>query len=335
MAANGDNELNPKDAIASFCNSRDICGFEAYVVTKEEPRLRKITLHDPVNQGEGELGFKKTIRNMLLDVLAQKYLAPDTEYTPASNAAENQRKMYIIPQTEGEYYPFGYLNSTPVDFKESDLSDAVGLAFEYRKGQNETLWLYQHLWAILVPNKKKTNLMARVTRMERGIIFYEQTEPLLTIAHKIDLVIVNGSIITENISLMQKSFGFQEFIMVTAQKTIQNVLDNGIIKNADKLNEYINRGNGKPRYAKKLMRITDSKVLKMTPAQLLDRIEKVDRWKGKFVLNEDKSAIDLQTYIHVEQLIDLLDERFTKSEITDTEYDTDVKKEAGPVQQGE
>lgn len=335
MAANGDNELNPKDVIASFCNSRDICGFEAYVVTKEEPRLRKIILHDPVNQDEGKLSFKKTIRNTLLDVLAQKYLAPDTEYTPASNVADNQQKMYIIPQTEGEYYPFCYLNSTPVDFKESDLNDAVGLAFEYRKGQNEILWLYQHLWAILVPNKKKTNLMARVTRMENGIVFYEQTEPLLTIANKIDLVIVNGSIITENINLMQKSFGFQEFIIATAQKTIQSVLDNGIIKNADKLNEYINRGNGKPRYAKKLVRITDSKVLQMTPAQLLDRIEKVDRWKGKFVLNEDKSAIDLQKYIHVERLIDLLDERFTKSEITDTEYDTDVKKEAGPVQQEE
>lgn len=335
MGANGDNELNPKDAIASFCNSRDICGFEAYVVTKEEPRLRKITLHDPVNRDEGKLGFKKTIRNMLFDVLAQKYLASDIEYTSASNIADNQRKMYIIPQTEGEYYPFGYLNSTGVDFKESDLSDAVGLAFECRKGQNEVLWLYQHLWAILVPNKKKTNLMARIMCVENGIVFYEQTEPLLTIAHKIDLVIVNGSIITENISLMQKSFGFQAFIMAAAQKTIQSVLDNGIIKNADKLNEYINRGNGKPRYAKKLMRITDSKVLQMTPEQLIDRITTVDRWKGKFVLNEDKRAIDLQTYTHVEWLIDLLDERFTKSEITDTEYDTDVKKEAGPVQQEE
>lgn len=39
------------------------------------------------------------------------------------------------------------------------------------------------------------------------------------------------------------------------------------------------------------------------------------------------------TYVHVERFIDLLDERYTKSEITNTEYDTDVKKEASPVEQ--
>ena len=39
----------------------------------------------------------------------------------------------------------------------------------------------------------------------------------------------------------------------------------------------------------------------------------------------------LNIYAHVELLIDLLDERYTRSDITDEEYDTDVKKVAEPV----
>lgn len=65
----------------------------------------------------------------------------------------------------------------------------------------------------------------------------------------------------------------------------------------------------------------------------IERIANVDRWRGKFIVNEEDNTIDLQTYVHVERFIDLLDERYTKSEITDTEYDTDVKKEASPVEQ--
>ena len=45
----------------------------------------------------------------------------------------------------------------------------------------------------------------------------------------------------------------------------------------------------------------------------------------------DVPLLVLDTYAQVEDLIDLLDERFTRSDITDTEYDTDVKQVAEPV----
>ena len=48
----------------------------------------------------------------------------------------------------------------------------------------------------------------------------------------------------------------------------------------------------------------------------IERIANVDRWRGKFIVNEEDNTIDLQTYVHVERFIDLLDERYTKSEIT-------------------
>lgn len=323
---------NAKDVLVSFCTEGDQCGFEAYLVSKNDPRLRRIVLFDePIDDGE-ELSFKKRIKNMILEVLAEKYVAEEIEYAPATAVADRQHKMYVIPQTTQGYSPFAFLNGSSQDFSEEDLQDATGLAFAYRK-QGVTLWAYQHLWAVLVPNKKKSNFMARILNFENGIVFHEQKESLLTISKKIDLVVLDNCIITSNVPLMQKSFGFQDYIRATAERAIARVSEHGIVANPDKLADYINRGNGQPTYAKKLMRIADSKVLLMTPHSLVERIANVDRWRGKFIVNEEDNTIDLQTYVHVERFIDLLDERYTKSEITDTEYDTDVKKEASPVEQ--
>ena len=332
MSDNHVTHENAKEVLSSFCQEADHCGFEAYIVTKESPRLRRIILQDRLADSEDEVSFKKQIKNMLLEVLAEKYVQPDVEYAPATSIADRQHKMYVIPQTVQGYAPFSFLSDNSQDFCDADLQDATGIAFAYRK-QGVTLWLYQHLWAVLIPNKKKSNLLARIMHFENNIVFDEQKESLLTISKKIDLVVLDNNIITSNIPLMQKSFGFQDYIRATAERTITRITERGFVSNPDKLLEYINRENGKAKYAKKLMRIVDSKVLLMTPGNLVERISSVERWRGMFVVNESNNTIELQTYVHVERFIDLLDERYTKSEITNTEYDTDVKKEASPVDQ--
>ncbi len=101
------------------------------------------------------------------------------------------------------------------------------------------------------------------------------------------------------------------------------------MKNVDKKTEYCNRGNGKPKYAKKMMRIADSKVLKMPVDKMMENIYHSQRWNGK--IPEDDGVFVLNTFGHVELLIDLLDERYTRSDITDEEYNTDVKKVAEPI----
>lgn len=161
-------------------------------------------------------------------------------------------------------------------------------------------------------------------------VFKEQEEPLLTIAKKIDILIVDGDIITSNTDLMQKSFGFQEFIKVTAQKTIDCIDSNDIVENSGKLTEYMNRS--KPQYAKKLMRISNSKVLLLPKEELMKNVRNSKRWNGK--LQEKDGKFILNTYGDVELLIDLLDERYTVSEITGTEYDTGVKQVAEPINEG-
>ena len=92
----------------------------------------------------------------------------------------------------------------------------------------------------------------------------------------------------------------------------------------DKISEYVSRS--KPTYARKLLRIKNSKVLGKSKDYLFDKVTTLPRWKGKFEVNEENHTIVLNSYKQVESLIDLLDERYTRSDVTDEEYDTSAKK---------
>jgi hypothetical protein len=271
--------------------------------------------------------FRQKLKASILRTLSDKYNADDADYVSADRIADEQRKFYIIP-TSDKYDPLSVLKATPGTFSKSDIGDATGIAFSFRV-EDKHLWAYQHLWSIMVPNKKKTNLVTRICDFENQTVFAEQTEQLLTIARKVDILVINGYLITSNTTLLQNNFGFQEYIHQAAEQAINSVSNIGVVSNTEKLNEYINRGNSK--YAKKMMRIGTSRVLSMGAEELLAKIDSVARWKDRFHIDATTNKIVLKTYTDVESFIDLFDERYTRSDITDTEYDTDVKTVAQPV----
>lgn len=138
-------------------------------------------------------------------------------------------------------------------------------------------------------------------------------------------------LITSNTTLLQKYFGFQDYIYQSARQAVNNIAQKNLVANDEKLTEYISRG--KSKYAKKMMLIGSSRVLNLTQEQLIDKINTLERWQGKFNVNQDTNQITLDTYNDVENLIDLFDERYTRSDVTDTEFDTDVKTVAQPAVQ--
>ena len=320
---------NIKEILQKAVQNKNECGFAAYIVAKTEPRLRKMILDEgKINSSN----YKHMVRDAILNVLSEKYLNDEVEFVSGENIADNQRKYYMIPQSE-KYRPFDYLKLQGPDipeFKFDQIDDAAGIIFWFRIEENE-FWVYQHLWSIMVPNKKKMNLLSRLQKYENHDYFIEQKEPLITIACKADVLIMQGCIITSNIGLMQKSFGFRDFIVATADKSVERVRDKALVANPEKLEEYINRGKTN-KYAKKMMRIANSKVLDLSKEKLMERVHTLERWKDKFEENQD-GLIILNTFQQVEDLIDLLDERYTRSDVTNQEYDTEVKAVAKPVEE--
>lgn len=310
-----------KSIISTITATPRLCGFEVYIITKSEPRLRKMGFIE--NETDN---LRQKLKDSILKTLSEKYNA-DAEYVSADRIADEQHKFYIISTSE-TYDPFSVLKTTPGTFSKNDIGDATGLAFSIRHGEKH-LWAYQHLWSIMVPNKSKKNRMARLVSGTEGDVFEEMSDPIVTFAEKIDFLVIGDNIIASDYKLLQNSFGFQDYIRIRADKTIEAVDMKGIVANVDKLRDYVQRGNGKPKYAKKLMRIADSKVLKMEPEKLWENIHRSVRWNGK--IREEDGKFVLDTYVQVENLIDLLDERYTRSDITGEEYDTDVKQLAEPV----
>lgn len=294
-------------------------GFTAYAVAKTLPRLRKIAFDEGTIDTTD--GYRHKVKQMIVEVIGETYLSDSVEYSTGSRVADNQHKLYMVPQTD-EYAPFAFLAQPEVgQFKFDDINEITGIIFELRY-DNDTIWAYQHLWSIMVPNKKKSNLLTKVMHFENVDVVAEQKEPLLTIARKVDLIVASGMIITSNISLLQSSFGFQSFIRLEAAKAIARIRNNRITKNPEKLQQYIDRKGS--RYAKKMMRISDSAVLELSAEEIITRISTVERWRDSFQV-EDHQII-LKNFSQVEALIDLMDERYTRSDITSREYDTDVKQ---------
>lgn len=311
-----------KDFISSITSSPKMCGFEVYVITKSEPRLKKMGF---LENREDNLLLK--LKDSILKLLSDKYNATDVDYVSVDRIADEQRKIYIIPTCE-KYNPFAFLKMCSGTFSKKDIGDSTGIVFYIRCGEKQ-LWAYQHLWSIMVPNKSNKNFLARMVSSTQGDVFDQMTDPIITFAERIDFLIFGDYIIASDYKLLQNSFGFQEYIRIRADNTIDSIKATGIVSNVDKLRDYVQRGNGKLKYAKKMMRITNSKVLKMEPAKLWENIHRSTRWNGK--IKEENGQFVLDTYVQVENLIDLLDERYTRSDITGEEYDTEVKQLAEPV----
>lgn len=308
-----------KEEISFFANEPGKCGLEVFVRTKTEPLMKKMAFHEGLKNN-----LYTSLKETVIDILQEKYLSSDAEYVSADQIADNQHKFYIVDQTD-EYKPFAFLDSEPGKFSQKDIADATAIIFKLER-EGKSLWLYQQLWSMMIPNKSKKGLMARITRIETGDYFEEMSDPLITIAKKVDLLVIDEHIIITDPSILQRFFGFHDYIRIRADRTISNVVATGIVSNIDKLSEYCNRGHGKVTYAKKLMRIADSEVLRMPKDLLMEKIHESSRWNGK--IPEEDGRFVLKTYGDVEALIDLLDERYTRSDITGTEYDTGVKKEA-------
>ena len=316
-----------KDVISFFAESADKCGLEVYIVTKGSPRLKRMNLYEGA---PGEINLYSVLKDTIIDILRERYLSDDAEYVSADQIADNQHKFYIINQSD-EYRPFDFITGETGVFSKVDIKDAEGIIFKVQR-EGKALWAYQHLWAMMIPNKTSKGIMARLLSIDKQKdVFTALTDPILTISKKIDFIILDGQIVASDHKLLQQHFGFQDYIRIRAAKTISIVAEKGFVQNIEKMTEYCDRGNGKPKYAKKMMRIADSKVLRMPVERMMENIHRSKRWNG--MIPEENGMFVLSTFTHVESLIDLLDERYTRSDITDEEYDTDVKRVAEPIAQ--
>lgn len=307
-------------------------GFETYISMKNNAGLKRFILErgKPSDRNDLEKNFNKKIQQVMVEVVKGKFLGEEVEYDTIDYVSDNQKKFYVIEQNV-EYNPFASIQVTPEQldaltiYRAEERENAEGIFFCFRRGQ-AVIWVYQFLYPNAIPNRKGNGFHL----FQEGDVFTELKKPLLLISRRVDLLIMGNKIITDNINLLQRNFKFEEFVRNNAQHVVENIKNLNLVTNTEKLVEYIDRS--KPSYARKMLRIKDSKVLQMPKDELYRRIATLPRWRGKFDVNESTQEIMLNTYKQVEDFIDLFDERYTRSDVTGEEYDTGVKKWISPIE---
>ena len=302
--------------------------FEVFILMKGNRKLKKFVLYEgaPEYRNNTEINFKKKFQIAIADVIKEKYGSETAEYDLVENIADNQNKFYVIPQTE-EYMPFEVLASSSTvneSYRVAEREAAEGIFFRYER-EGIVLWAFQYFWPNAIPNRKGI----RFHIIPQDDVFIELKKPILAVTKKVDLLVIANQIITNDTALLQSHYDFQQYVRTTATHIVSEINTLDLVSNMSKVTEYISRS--KLTYAKKMMRLKNSKVLAKSKEELYTKITTLPRWRGKFEINERDHTITLKNYSQVENLIDLLDERYTRSDVSGEEYDTRVKKWIEPV----
>jgi len=301
--------------------------FETFILMKGDHALKKFVLFEglPEDRNNTDINFKKKLQQAIAGVIIAKFAEESSEYDFVENIADNQNKFYVIPQTD-EYRPFATLTALTEDiesYRVADRENAEGIFFRYQRGEH-TIWAFQYFWPNSIPNRKGSGFHI----IPQDDVFVELQKPIVVVSQKIDLLVIADRIISNDMSLLQAHYNFQNYIRTTAQHIVSEITMLSLVSNMEKVTDYVARS--KLTYAKKMLRIKNSKVLNKSKEELYLKITTLPRWRDKFDLDEGQQTIVLKNYGHVENLIDLLDERYTRSDVTDEEYDTSAKKWVEP-----
>lgn len=263
-----------------------------------------------------------TKRN-LANTICNSYTSPDTEYDSSENIADNKKSIYEITQ-DSEYQPFSFLDKAENCkdyYSEGDRKDLCGFLFRINLN-DKYFWIYQHVYSVSRIDRSK-HIFAYLVKNT----YDEFDNDIVQIDSRADMIIIGSSIITAKINLLQRFFGFEQYIRAGAQKTIEIIGSMDIVTGLEKFIALENKS--RLTNAKKLLKAKNSPVLKMEKAVLVDRLKKHSRYKTMFKFEDDHIVINSQK--DAAAFIKMVNDDIVRSELTGQEYDSSSKSILEPA----
>lgn len=299
-----------KDILKSIMFSKIKYGLTifAYVKGNENYILKKFLINDELCSN---------IKNIINSVVEDKFLSDDCEVDIIDNISDDRKVLYEIVQNDG-FCPFriinNYKNINDI-YSEKEQDSLVGLLFRINLN-DQAIWFYQHIYPVRMIKRSKS-----LYAMLNGNTYVTLDRDILKIDSRFDFLIINESIITSNIKLLQTSFGFDKYIRNEAEKTISIISELDIVSDTEKIFAFSDKQ--KLTNAKKLLKAKNSPVLNMEKDELINGLKKHPRYKDKFQFKDKKIVINSQK--DVNELIKMLNDDIVRSELTNREYDSSTK----------
>lgn len=306
-----------KAAIKHIMFSDKPFGIQIFACVKSENEivLKKIQVTD---------ALRDSIAELLMNTAQTHLLSEGTELEPAENISDNRKVLYEIEQTE-LYEPFSFLEfykHVTDQYSEQDQEALTGFAFAVNRNDS-VIWFYQNVYAVHLIKRSK----ALYAMLSRGRTYTLLDREIVKIEARIDVTIIGKSIITSKIDLMQKTFGFDEYVKREAHNTIIQIAGMDLIEDTAKFEELISKE--KLTNAKKLMKVKNSPVLKMDRNELFRKLTDHPRYKDKFKI--ENGMIIIRTQKEASEFIKMLNDDIVRSELTGQEYDSPSKQMLEPL----
>lgn len=280
-------------------------------------------LIDDVGTIQGAVTFL-IIVVMMCALLSKTHLYyANAEFDTSENIADNKKEFYEISLIEN-YRPFIFLDDAEKRteyYSESDRNKLSGFLFRINLN-DKYFWVYQHIYSVSRIDRSK-NVIALFV----GDTYDEIDSDIVQIDSRADVIIFSSSVVTAKMDLMQRFFGFEQYIRAGAQKTIEIIRDLDIVDSLEKFVAFENKS--KLTNAKKLLKAKNSPVLQMKKNDLLENLKKHSRYKTMFKFEEDHIVISSQK--EAAAFIKMLNDDIVRSELTGKEYDSSSKMLLGPV----
>lgn len=305
------NKEEVKQKISSIISAESGYGFETYACLQNSRCIRFIL------EDKDRNSFKDSIADKIASCILDNYLS-DIDLKQVADIHDNTNSLYEIIQDEN-YSPFSFFGVPETgSFSDEEKQFLTGFAFKFNIN-NACFWAYQQVYPVTIPQRKKGTYLYAGS----NDIYKEFTKELIKIDYRVDLVIIDSSIITKNIGLLQNKFGFEAFIRNQSQETIQLINEMSIVEDISKIVEFDE--SEKLTNAKKLMKIKNSPVLRMERNILIERLRTLPRYKDKLKFTEDNTQIKIMTKKDVVELLKILNDDYLKSELTNQNYDSPSK----------
>lgn len=315
----GDEQMTKEEiqaSIKSIMFSGSVCGIEIYACLRDESgyQTKKIRATDKL---------LSSTKDKVAGFINCTYLADDAEFDTSENIADNKKEFYEISLIEN-YRPFIFLDDAEKRteyYSESDRNKLSGFLFRINLN-DKYFWVYQHIYSVSRIDRSK-NVIALFV----GDTYDEIDSDIVQIDSRADVIIFSSSVVTAKMDLMQRFFGFEQYIRAGAQKTIEIIRDLDIVDSLEKFVAFENKS--KLTNAKKLLKAKNSPVLQMKKNDLLENLKKHSRYKTMFKFEEDHIVISSQK--EAAAFIKMLNDDIVRSELTGKEYDSSSKMLLGPV----
>ena len=292
------------DRIKEILESERICGFEMFACLKSDEGLvcAKFNLEDKEKNS-----FKDSICEKITNYIYDHFLSDDFDLKQVDDIHDNTKSFFEIVQND-TYIPFGFKNNIRTnDYSDGDKSKLNGFLFKFNDNNGKFFWAYQQIYPVTIPKNKKGIFV-----FSHGGVYKEFSKELLRINYRVDLILLDNSIITDNINLLQSQFGFETFIRNESRNAIKLIEDMDVIEDLTKITEF--EGAERLTNAKKLMKIKNSPVLQMKKKDLLHKLRTIPKYANKVKIQNGK--IQIKSKKDVLELLKVLNDDYLKSELT-------------------